>query len=204
MKARPALDVSHLPAYALGPRGLMWWGTTGLLTIEGTMFAILIATYFYLRIYVPEWPPHLPPPALFYGTANTLVLLISAVPNEWVKHAAERQDLRGVRISLLICLAFSAAFLTLRAFEFTALNCRWDTNAYGSIVWTIMGFHTFHLFTDALDSTVLTGLMFTRRIEGARFVDVSENAVYWYFVVGAWLPLYAVVYVTPRLLQGTS
>jgi cytochrome c oxidase subunit III len=108
--------------------------------------------------------------------------------------------LRGVRISLLICLAFSAAFLTLRAFEFLTLNCRWDTNAYGSIVWAIMGFHTFHLFTDALDSAVLTGLMFTRRIEGARFVDVSENAVYWYFVVGAWLPLYAVVYFAPRLL----
>jgi cytochrome c oxidase subunit III len=200
VNARPALDVSHLPAYAFGPRGLMWWGTMGLLTIEGTMFAILIATYFYLRIYVPEWPPHSPPPDLFYGTANTLVLLISVVPNQWVKGAAERQDLRGVRISLLICPAFSAAFLTLRAFEFLTLNCHWDTNAYGSIVWAIMGFHTFHLFTDALDSAVLTGLMFTRRIEGARFVDVSENAVYWYFVVGAWLPLYAVVYFAPRLL----
>jgi cytochrome c oxidase assembly factor CtaG len=85
MNTRPALDVSHLPAYAFGPRGLMWWGTMGMLTIEGTMFAMLIATYFYLRIYVPEWPPNLPPPPLIYGTANTLVLLISAVPNEWVK-----------------------------------------------------------------------------------------------------------------------
>jgi cytochrome c oxidase subunit I+III len=51
-----------------------------------------------------------------------------------------------------------------------------------------------------LDTAVLTALMFTRRIEGARFVDVYENAVYWYFVVGIWLPLYAVVYVAPRLL----
>jgi cytochrome c oxidase subunit 3 len=200
VNARPAIDVSQLPAYAFGPRGLMWWGTVGLLTIEGTMFAVLIATYFYLRTYVPEWPPHSPPPDLLYGTANTLVLLFSGVPNQWVKRAAERQDLRGVRISLLICLAFSAAFLTLRAFEFPALNCRWDTNAYGSIVWAIMGFHTFHLFTDALDSAVLTGLMFTRRIEAARFVDVSENAVYWYFVVGIWLPVYAVVYFAARVL----
>jgi heme/copper-type cytochrome/quinol oxidase subunit 3 len=159
-----------------------------------------LSFYFYLRIYVAEWPPPSPPPDLFYGTANTLVLLLSIAPNQWVKGAAERQDLRGVRISLLICLAFSTAFLSLRAFEFLTLNCRWDTNAYGSIVWAIMGFHIFHLFTDALDSPVLTGLMFTRRIEGARFVDVSENAVYWYFVVGAWPPHYAVVYFAPRLL----
>jgi cytochrome c oxidase subunit III len=200
VKTRPALDVSPLPAYVFGARGLMWWGTMGLLAIEGTLFAILIATYFYLRLYVPEWPPHLPPPDLFYGTVNTFVLLISVVPNEWVKRAAQRQDLRTVRIGLLVCLAFAAAFLALRAFEFPALHCQWDTNAYGSAVWTIMGFHTFHLVTDALDTAVLTALMFTGRIAGTRFVDVNENAVYWYFVVGAWLPLYAVVYFAPRLL----
>jgi cytochrome c oxidase subunit 3 len=197
---RPARDVSHLPTYVFGPRGLMWWGTMGLLAIEGTMFAILIAAYFYLRLYVHEWPPHVPPPDLFYGTVNTLVLLISAVPNEWVKRAAKRQELRTVRIGLVVCLVFAAAFLALRAFEFQALHCRWDTNAYGSAVWTVMGFHTFHLVTDMLDTAVLTALMFTRRIEGTRFVDVYENAVYWYFVVGVWLPLYAVVYVAPRLL----
>lgn len=52
MNASPALDVSHLPTYAFGPRGLMWGGTMGMLTIEGTVFAILIVTYFYLRIEV--------------------------------------------------------------------------------------------------------------------------------------------------------
>jgi cytochrome c oxidase subunit 3 len=200
MNTQPPLDVSDLPAYAFGPRGLMWWGTMGILAIEGTMFAILIATYFYLRLYVPTWPPHVPPPDLLYGTINTLILLASLAPNEWVKHAAGRQDLRAVRLGLLLCLAFAAAFLSVRAFEFLTLNCRWDTNAYGSVVWTILGFHTFHLFTDALDTAVLTALMFTKRIEVVRFVDINENAIYWYFVVGVWLPLYAVLYFAPRLL----
>jgi cytochrome c oxidase subunit I+III len=200
MNAKPALDVSRLPAYAFGPRGLMWWGTMGIVAIEGTMFAIFIATYFYLRLYVPEWPPNLPPPDLLYGTLNTLVLLVSAVPNQWVKSAAERQDLRKVRIGLLICLAFGIAFSAIRALEFTALNCSWDTNAYGSAVWTLLGFHTFHLATDVLDTAALTGLMFTRRIEGQRFVDVSENSVYWYFVVGVWIPIYAVIYWAARLI----
>jgi cytochrome c oxidase subunit 3 len=30
-------------------------------------------------------------------------------------------------------------------------------------------------------------------------VDVSENELYWYFVVWSWLPLYAVIYGVPRL-----
>ena len=200
MTARPALDVSRLPAYAFGPRGLLWWGTIGIVAIEGMMFAIFIVTYFYLRIYVPKWPPNLPPPDLLYGTLNTLILLVSAVPNQWVKHAAARKDLRSVRLGLLICLALAAAFLAVRAFEFTALHCSWDTNAYGSAVWTLLGFHTFHLVTDALDTAVLTALLFTRRLTGRSFVDVDENAVYWYFVVGVWLPVYAVIYIAPRLL----
>ena len=42
--------------------------------------------------------------------------------------------------------------------------------------------------------------MFTGPIEERRFVDVSENAVYWYFVVAAWLPIYGVLYWAPRLM----
>jgi cytochrome c oxidase subunit III len=200
VNAKPALDVSHLQAYAFGPRGLMWWGMMGIIAIESTMFAILIATYFYLRLSAAEWPPTLPPPDLLYGTLNTLILLVSVAPNRWVERAAERQDLRTVRIGLLICVAFAFAFVAIRAREFGALHCHWDTNAYGSAVWTLMGFHTFHLVTDALDTAVFTALMFTRRVDGRRFVDVTENSVYWYFVVGAWLPIYAVVYFAPRLL----
>ena len=32
-----------------------------------------------------------------------------------------------------------------------------------------------------------------------RSLDVSENAMYWYFVVYSWLPIYAVIYLVPRL-----
>ena len=49
-------------------------------------------------------------------------------------------------------------------------------------------------------SAVLAVLMFTGPIEEHRFVDVEENAVYWYFVVLAWLPIYGVIYWTPRVL----
>ena len=41
---------------------------------------------------------------------------------------------------------------------------------------------------------------FTGPIEEKRFVDVSENSYYWYFVVFAWLPIYGVIYWAPRLL----
>jgi cytochrome c oxidase subunit I+III len=88
-----------------------------------------------------------------------------------------------------------------RVLEFRALNVHWYNNAYGSAVWILMGLHTAHLLTDAWDTVVLTVTMHKEElVEGKRFVDVSENAFYWYFVVASWLPIYAVVYLAPRLL----
>jgi heme/copper-type cytochrome/quinol oxidase subunit 3 len=193
-----ALDVRRLPSFGFSVRSLMWWGTAGLMAIESTVFALAIVMYFYLRSHVGRWPMSTPPPELIWGTLNTVVLLASAWPNHLAKRAAERLDRHGVQIWLSVCLAFGLAFLVLRGFELGALNVRWDTDAYGSIVWLLMALHTAHLVTDTWDTTVLDVLFFTGPLEGKRYVDVSENALYWYFVIFSWLPIYAVVYLAPR------
>jgi len=193
-----ALDVRHLPSFGFSVRSLMWWGTAGLMLIESTVFGLAIVMYFYLRSHVERWPMTTPPPELLWGTLNTAVLLASAWPNHLAKRAAERLDRRAVQLWLSVCLAFGFTFLALRGCELTALNVRWDTDAYGSIVWLLMALHTTHLVTDTWDTTVLDALFFTGPLEGKRYVDVSENAVYWYFVIFSWLPIYAVVYLAPR------
>lgn len=198
--ARGDIDASVLPSFAFGHRSLMWWGTAGVMAIEGTVFAIAIVMYLYLRTLVKEWPPAVPPPSLTWGTVNTVILVASVLPNWYTKRAAERLDLHGVRIGMAICLVFAVAFMVVRGFEFTTLNCKWDTNAYASAVWFLLGLHTTHLVTDFYDSAVLAALMYTDPIEGKRFVDVSENALYWNFVVAAWIPIYAIIYLAPRWL----
>jgi cytochrome c oxidase subunit 3 len=198
--ATQIVDASALPSHAFGHRSMMWWGVMGMIAIEGTVFALAIAVYLYVRKDFTEWPPVARPPELFWGTLNTLILVLSMVPNQWAKRAAERYDSRKVKWALVICLIFSAAFLAVRVFEFANLNCRWDTNAYGSAIWMLLGLHTLHLLTDTYDTAVLAALMWFGPVEDKRFVDVSESAVYWYFVVLAWLPIYAIIYFGARLL----
>lgn len=190
----PSLDVSDLPSYRFSHHSPVWWGTLGLIAIEGTVFALTVATYFYLRMHSSTWPMTALPPELLWGTLNTAVMLGSLVPNHFAKKASERFDLHGVRLWLGIGLAFSLVFLGLRVMEFAGLNVRWDSNAYGSVVWTLLGLHTTHLATDTFDSMILLALFYTGPLDGRRFVDVSENCFYWYFVVGSWVPIYLVVY----------
>jgi cytochrome c oxidase subunit 3 len=201
MNAPRALDVSELAPAAFGHRSILWWGTVGIMLIEGTAFALAIASYFFLRLRTPEWPPAgVAPPDLLWGTINTVVLLVSAIPNQLAKTAAERIDLARVRLWLVVALIFGVGFNVIRVAEFATLNCLWSTHAYGSIVWLLLGLHTTHIATDVLDTGVLTVLMFTGPIEEKRFVDVAENSLYWYFVVLTWLPIYGVIYWAPRLM----
>lgn len=197
---RRTLDVSALPNYAFGNAGLVWWGTVGFMVIEGSMFVIGLVVYFYLRLQVRDWPPSLPNPDLGYGTVNLMLVLISLVPAYLAKGAAEKYDLRRLRIWLATLVLFGIGNVVLRAFEYTALNCRWDDNAYGSIVWVLLSMHTIHIATDVADSIVLLVLMFTGPIAKNRFVDVSENSLYWYFIAAWWIPIYATIYWMPRWL----
>ena len=197
---RAPLDVRELPSFRFGHSSLMWWGTLAVMAIEATAFALAIMAYFYLRSHSATWPVYALPPDLLWGTVNTLVMLASLVPNQLAMRAAKRQSVAGVRLWLCVSLLFACAFLALRVLEFAALNVRWDSSAYGSVVWLLMGLHTTHILTDWLDSLVLAVLFFTGPLDGKRFVDVSENSFYWYFVVGAWLPIYFVVYWGARAL----
>jgi len=193
-----ALDVSALPSYGFGHRSLMWWGTAGMMAIEGVAFAFMIVIYFYLRSLSQNWPTGDAAPDLLWGTLNAVLIVLSAIPNTYTDKAAIDQDLRKVRIGLVICCLFGLALLSVRMLEFTALNVRGDESAYGSVVWMLLGLHTFNLVTDYGDTLVLTVLMGKGPLEGKRFVDVAENAGYWDFVVVTWLPIYAVVYWAPR------
>ncbi|MDR5784450.1 MULTISPECIES: cytochrome c oxidase subunit 3 [unclassified Caballeronia] len=193
------LDVRALPTFAFSHRSLMWWSTAGLMLIEGTVFAIAVMMYFYLRTRAPAWPMAADAPRLLWGTLNTVVLIASLWPNQLAKNAAERGDRSKAALWLTVCLIASLAFLAIRGLEFASLNVSWYTNAYGSVVWLLLGLHTTHLITDTVDTAVLTVLLFTGPFEGKRFVDVSENALYWYFVVLSWLPIYGVIYWAARL-----
>lgn len=200
MREKIVLDLGRLPPHGMGTASVTWWGTLAFMLIEGTGFALVIAVYLYLMSLAAVWPINAPPPDLLPGTLVTLILLASLAPNILISRWAERQDLRKVRIGVVIMSILGIAPLVVRIFEFPALKVSWDSNAYGSVVWTLLGLHTTHIITDLLDTLVLAALMFTRHGSNERrFGDVQDNAMYWNFVVVTWLPIYGCIYWLARL-----
>jgi len=201
MNTRVVLDVSEYPEVVFGPKTPTWWATLGFMLVEGTIFGICVAAFFYLKRNSPDWPPAgTAPPDLLFGTINMVVLLLSLGIAYALQKAAKRKDLAACRRVLIVATIVGLVAVVLRALEYPALNVRWDSNAYGSIVWITISFHAFHLLTDLLETGGLTALAYSERMEEKFFTDFSDSGFYWYFVVLSWLPLYGMLYWVPRLI----
>ncbi len=200
LRERPVLDVSGLPSVAFGRSNTTWLANVFYMTIEGTMFALVIASYFYLRTRTESWPPVQLPPYLWYGVANGVLFLLSIVPARYAQRVAPTGDRGKIRLALAALAAFAVVNMVLRGFELANLNCRWYENAYGSVVWTLIGLHTGHLITEFIETVTILGISFTDKMEGTRLADVAINSDYWYFVVVTAVIVDFVVYGATRLL----
>ena len=207
MSTRAVIDISELPHHQFDTYDPVWWGNNLLLAIETSMFMILIATYFYLRQNFELWPPPIaqltatlrPLPLLGYGTAVTILLVFSCVPMALTDIAARRGSRFVCQVGLIIGILCALSAAILRGFEFSAVYFRWDSNAYGSVVWFMLGMHMMHLLILTTESVLLTIWIFTREFDMKHRVDIVTVAVYWYWVTAIWVVLYAIIYFTPRL-----
>ena len=208
MNTRRVLDVSEMPDVALDHRSPIWWGNTLLLVIETVMFALLVAAYFYLRLQFEQWPPPLvsqfppeahPVPVLKLPLIGLLILVVSAAPMALVDWAALRRKARPVILGLSVTILLGLGVIVSRWFEFHALKFRWDENAYGSITWLIVGMHFTHLIVATCEALIMLAWVLTHGLDDKHARDIRTTAIYWYWVVGTWVILFAIIWFTPRL-----
>lgn len=209
MNAGPhALDVSALPESALDHRSLVWWGNLLLLVIETTMFSLLAASYFYVRMNFREWPPPLvhgavpishPVPPLGRPTLTLALLLLSLLPAVLSDRAALAMDERRVRWCFGLLTALGVIAAALRFHELPALQFSWDDNAYASVIWTTVCLHLLHIIVSTAENLGLLLWAVTHPLDRKHARDIRVSGVYWYWVVTVWIPLYAMIYFGPRL-----
>jgi heme/copper-type cytochrome/quinol oxidase subunit 3 len=128
------------------------------------------------------------------------LLLASLIPSILVDRAAYRLDLEKLRHWLLVTLGIEIAAVAIRWQEFLSLNVRWDSNAYGSAAWTIVGLHSTLLLVDLLETAVILAILYSSRRLDRHFSDATDVAFYWYFLVATWIPIYVIVYLGPRFM----
>ena len=199
-RERIVADVSQLPTVVFGSRNIVSWGTTGFMVIEGFTLALCAVTYVYLRKNSAVWPPHgTQLPQLLVPTINMALMILTVPLALWAKRSAERMATGATRVALVLSSVAAVVIFGLRLAEFASLHTQWNSSAYGSIAWTILGFQGTLILIDMYDTIGLTAIMFLRP-ESKWYPEVADNALYWIFTVFSWLPLYFLVYFGPRWL----
>ncbi len=197
------VEIERGPRLAVGSIGSLsngYWGMVGLIATESALFLYLLFAYYYGAVQPREapWPPG-GNPSLWFSIPQTIILLISSAVVWW----AERGTRRGVRWEQLtgLGLAFliGAGFIVLEAFEWKSKNFTLSSGAYGSLLFTIGGFHLAHVVTGMLLLLAVAVWSFLGYFGPARSAPVSITAIYWHFVVAVWLAVFFTIYITPRL-----
>jgi heme/copper-type cytochrome/quinol oxidase subunit 3 len=166
------------------PRPNGWWGMLLLIATEAALFGTLIATYFYLRFQTPGWPPGaIEPPHITRPLLFTAILVLTSLPM-WMAVQAGRTGSRGLLwTNLLAALAIGAVYLWLQSdlLRTSAEQFTPQTDAYGSIYYTLQVAHAAHVFAGLLLNAWLLAKVW-RRLTVYRLFGLQAVALYWHFV----------------------
>jgi cytochrome c oxidase subunit I+III len=173
-----------------------------MMAIEGAIFAMLIATYLYLRLVNLDWPPStVRYPDLVWPSINLGILLLTFVPALILDRAALRDNVPLCKLALAACIIAGAVFLIIQFTVLANLGYKWSDHAYGSVVWTAIGYHMLHVIAATAETALLFVYSLVRPIVKKQLLDFRCTAVYWYFVILMWLPFYFIVFIEPHVTR---
>lgn len=161
---------------------------------EAMFFAGLISAYVISRAGTFAWPPAGQPRLPIAVTAiNTLVLLTSAAT---IRQAARDFEGGAAVRPLLWTLALGTSFVLVQGFEWVRLigyGLTMTSSPYGSFFYLLVGAHALHVTAALLALAWGYRRLAAGELRGETFQALR---VFWYFVVGLWPVLYALVYLT--------
>jgi cytochrome c oxidase subunit 3 len=165
-----------------------------LITTEGMVFLCLLAAYFFISAGSPLASPGIP--LQLHRRSCSVVLLASGIPIFWMERLVTRSHAPGggARVAFLM----GPAFLGNTAYDYLNRSSACE-NAYASLFWVILGLHAIHVFVGLLMSATVQVKVWTGRVTPEHHVTPEVFALYWHFVDGVWLFVFAALFLSPHL-----
>jgi len=167
------------------------------LASEVMFFAGLIGAYIVLRGGAPEWPVVSNILNVPLVAGNTFILIVSSVTMVRALAAIEDGDPKGMRRMLLATAGLGIVFLSIQAFEWSALineGTTVSTDLFGSVFFTLTGFHGLHVLGGVLALFYTIAKAFRGDFTQASYGGVELMGLYWHFVDVVWIFLFTIVY----------
>jgi len=205
--AYPPVDIGagiRLPVYASGPSSHSWWAMIVLLLVDGTTFAALLFSYFYLWSGTQgPWPPFgfTLPPSGWSGAAAMFWLASSiavAIANDALKSKTRYAQITlQTSLTVALLLMFVAFGMSLCGPWQTGL--RPQAHAYGALVYTVLAYQGLHVVVLAIMTVYTLVRSWCGLLHPGRRVTFDNTRIFWHYMVGQGLVGIAAVELFPRL-----
>lgn len=173
--------------HAQAARILIW-----LLVAAIAMLFVGFTSAYLVRRQQPDWGT-VPLPGLLW--VNTALLLLSSGTVEWARRMAHRgqreRAVQGLAWTLALSVAFVAGQL-LAWGQLAAAGVFMRTNPHSGFFYLLSGAHALHVLGGV--AVLLYALVRIRRGSAGVALTADLAAVYWHFVDGLWIYLFALLY----------
>lgn len=168
-------------------------GTVLFLASEAMFFAALFAAYFDLRANRAAWPPPGVDADVLWSGIGTAALGVASLVMVLATRAMDRRRWGAARLWTASALVAAVSFVGIALRGYAREPFTIATNAYGSIYYTITGFHLLHVLVGiAILGTILVGMRSGALRANGR-AGAEAMMYYWHFVFIVWIGIWAAV-----------
>ena len=165
---------------------------------EVMFFGGLFATYFSAKAsFAGAWGPPAGAPELEILPVPlpiTLILISSSLTMHWAVRAIGRGDSGRLRLWLVVTLGLGLLFLAGQVYDYTTLGFGISDGVYGTVFYTLTGFHGAHVFGGVVGLSILTARAGQGQFSARNHVAVEAVSYYWHFVDVVWVALFTTLY----------
>jgi cytochrome c oxidase subunit 3 len=188
-----------LPTSGSGKRSSGWWGMCALIVTEGSLFGYLLFSYFYLASHTEQhWPPE-GLPKLGLAGLNTFILLTSSFMVWASERSLRKRSVRSSRWLMMLAIILGLSFVLIQLKEWKSKTYDLSSNLYGSLYFTITGFHMLHVVIGLIILCLILLWNLLGHVNELDFVAAKIGGMYWHFVDVVWLFVFSIIYLLPYL-----
>ncbi|PSK90557.1 cytochrome c oxidase subunit 3 [Murinocardiopsis flavida] len=177
-------------------------GTIVWLANELMFFAALFAMYFTIRSVTKGDEALGPWPQVELNVPLALVITVVLVASSFTAQAgvwaAERGDVRKLRMWFVISFLMGLFFVLGQAYEYYELvhhGLTLQSSAYGSMFFLTTGFHGLHVIGGLIAFLIMLGRTYAaKRFTHQQATSAIVVSYYWHFVDVVWIALFATIY----------
>jgi cytochrome c oxidase subunit III len=173
--------------------------SSGLIALGGFLSAVVMLFIAFTSAYVTRrqeagWPEITLPWILWL---NTAVLLGSSAALEWGRARLRRGDLAGLDRGLRVTAWLGIAFVVGQLFAWRSLarqGVYLASNPHSSFFYLLTGMHGLHLLGGLAALAVVSARSAARRYTPAAHDGLTVFTLYWHFMDGLWLYVFALLF----------